>query len=355
MKSQEEEISHSRKGSKALFSIAFTAVFLLVGICVVLKILVGSSGQDTVKLSLDEHFYAGNTALSTQIRSDQAVAPEAPELVFLSKTSVVATVPPMGITPKVLGAIIGASSLDVRDSREILHYLVEESDTIESLAEKFAISINTIVWANDLDSGSQLTPGDELIILPVSGALHLVRPNDTLSEIASWYRGDVERILEFNELASAGDIFVGDFLVVPDGRKPAVLPSGRLTPLANSYFIYPVPRSWKITQGLHPFNALDISNGTNGTCGGPVYAAAGGIVQQAGYHSVAGNYVRVLHPNGVVTFYGHLSGQAVSPGERVLQGQIVGYVGYSGYTIPAGPAGCHLHFEVRGAANPFAK
>lgn len=352
MKSQKEEISHSRKGSKALFSIALAAIFLLTGVGFGLNFLIGSSGRNVVKLSLDGSFYAGNSALSAQVRSDQAVAPEAPELVLLSKTSIIATAPSMAVTPKVLGAIIGVPSLDVRDSREILHYVVEEGDTIESLAEKFGISINTIVWANDLSSGSQLTPGDELIMLPVSGALHLVRPNDTLSEIASWYRGDVEEILEFNELASAGDIFVGDFLVIPGGKKPAVLPSGRLTPLANSYFIYPVPRSWKITQGLHPFNAIDLANGT---CGGPAYAAAGGIVQQTGYHSVAGNYVRILHPNGVVTFYGHLSGQATSPGERVLQGQIVGYVGHSGYTIPAGPGGCHLHFEVRGATNPFAK
>ena len=85
-----------------------------------------------------------------------------------------------------------------------------------------------------------------------------------------------------------------------------------------------------------------------------MYAAAGGIVQRAEYNNGGyGNYVRVLHPNGVVTLYSHLSGQTVTPGERVLQGQIVGYIGHSGRTIPAGPAGCHLHFEVRGASNPF--
>jgi murein DD-endopeptidase MepM/ murein hydrolase activator NlpD len=263
-----------------------------------------------------------------------------------------AVTPPMTVTAKVLGAIIGDAPLDARSSREIVHYVIEEGDTIESLAERFGVSVNTILWANELSSSAALSLREELIILPASGTLHLVRPHDTLSEIALWYKADLQEILEFNELDSAQDIFVGDFLIIPGGRKPAQLPSGRLTPLANSYFIYPVPRSYRLTQGLHPFNAVDLSNGA---CGGPAYAAAGGIVQQAGYHGVAGNYVRILHPNGVVTFYGHLSGQAASPGERVLQGQIVGYVGHSGYTIPAGPAGCHLHFEVRGAANPFAK
>ena len=352
MKSQKEEISHSRKGSKALFSIALAAIFVLAVLGLGLKALTGSSGTEVNMLSMEQAVYTGSGVLAAQVRSDQAIAPEAPELVLLSKTSIIATAPSMAVTSKVLGAIIGESTFDVRDNREILHYIVEEGDTIASLAENFGISVDTIVWANDLTSGEELVEGEELIILPVSGALHLVRPGDTLSEIALWYRGDVEEILEFNELESAEDIFVGDFLVVPDGRKPAKLPSGRLTPLANSYFIYPVPRSWRVTQGLHPFNAVDLSNGT---CGGPVYAASGGIVQQVGYHRVAGNYARILHPNGVVTFYGHLSGQAASPGERVWQGQIVGYVGHSGYTVPAGSAGCHLHFEVRGAKNPFAK
>jgi murein DD-endopeptidase MepM/ murein hydrolase activator NlpD len=58
---------------------------------------------------------------------------------------------------------------------------------------------------------------------------------------------------------------------------------------------------------------------------------------------------------GISTFYGHLSAINVKVGQDVSQGQIIGYVGHTGYTIPAGPAGCHVHFEVRGARNPFAK
>jgi murein DD-endopeptidase MepM/ murein hydrolase activator NlpD len=158
--------------------------------------------------------------------------------------------------------------------------------------------------------------------------------------------------LSFNGLDSAQDIFVGDILIIPEGRKPSTLPNGRLTPIGESYFIYPIPRSYKITQGAHPFNAIDFANGS---CGGPVYAAAGGTAQVVGYNSGFGNYVRILHPNGVVTLYAHLSGHAVKQGERTLQGQIIGYIGHTGRTIPTGPAGCHLHFEVRGASNPFAR
>jgi len=113
-----------------------------------------------------------------------------------------------------------------------------------------------------------------------------------------------------------------------------------------------VPTPYRITQGLHWYNAIDFSTGK---CGSPIYAAAGGQVQRTGYdYERAGRYVRILHPNGVVTFYGHMSKIAVNAGATVGQGQIIGYIGYSGHTIPSGPGGCHLHFDVRGSRNPFA-
>ncbi len=285
-----------------------------------------------------------------EIRADEALSGGSPELVLLGREALRPSFPPGTVTPQVLGAIIGQIETGVQP--EIMEYAVEEGDTISSVAQKFGISENTILWANELPQGSLLKLGQELIILPVSGAMHLVRPSDTLSEIASWYKADAENIVEYNGLASSSEIFTGDLLIIPGGIMPRTLPQGRLTPVPNSYFIYPIPAPHRITQGLHSFNATDFSNGV---CGESVYAAAGGTVQQTGYTSLGGNYVRILHPNGVVTYYGHLSSILALKGARVYQGQTVGYTGYTGYTIPRGPGGCHVHFEVRGAANPFAK
>lgn len=345
MDGNDAEIPYRQKGRTPLFYVAGAAVFLLVAGAIGWTLFSASSPGMTLPSTS-----ANVSSSSAQISSHQLLVPEAPELVLIDKASILATSPPVTVTPKVLGAILGASDADFTSQSEVLRYIVEEDDTLTTLAEKFGISVETILWANDLSATSILTPGKELVILPVSGALHLVRPADTVSEIALWYQADAQDIVEFNQLASAEDVFVGDLLIIPDGIMPSVLPQGRLTAIANSYFIYPVPRSFKITQGLHVFNAVDLSNGK---CWSPVYAAAGGQAQRAGHHGVGGNYVRILHPNGVVTYYGHLASFIVSPGEKVLQGQIVGYVGHSGYTIPAGPAGCHLHFEVRGASNPF--
>lgn len=75
--------------------------------------------------------------------------------------------------------------------------------------------------------------------------------------------------------------------------------------------------------------------------GAPVYASASGYVQQAGWYGGYGRYVRLSHDFGYVTAYGHMSSIEVSAGQYVKKGEIIGYVGSSGYST-----GPHLHFEV---------
>jgi len=343
-----KQIQHKAKRNR--WSVALGAVFLLLGIGFGVQKV---SGPIEINGDIFLAVYpvsASNGILSAHIHTREVSVAETPELILLGDTSLVAAVPTMAVTPKILGAMLGESSIDSRKTKEVIHYVVQEGDTVQSLADTFEISVDTILWAHDLSSLAKVQVNDELVILPVSGALHLVRPGDTLSEIALWYKADINEILDFNDLESAQGIFVGDMTIIPGGKKPQALPNGRLTRLANSYFIRPVASSYKNTQGVHPFNAIDLSNRS---CGGPVYATAGGTAQLVGYNSGYGNYVRILHPNGVVTLYAHLSGSTISTGAKVSQGQTIGYIGHTGRTIPAGPAGCHLHFEVRGATNPF--
>jgi murein DD-endopeptidase MepM/ murein hydrolase activator NlpD len=76
--------------------------------------------------------------------------------------------------------------------------------------------------------------------------------------------------------------------------------------------------------------------------GTPIAAAASGTVVYAGWESGYGNFVVIDHGNGLATAYGHQSRIAVSNGEAVTQGQVIGYVGCTGHCF-----GPHLHFEVR--------
>jgi len=270
-----------------------------------------------------------------------------PDLSIIDGDTLEQNAPPFLVSGKTLAALGETST----NRREITQYFVKRGDTLSSIAKKFNISLETILWANNLSYGSLIQPGQKLIILPVSGVMHIVQKGDTLSGLAKIYQVSEEDIAEFNNVED-GKIFIGDILVIPGAEKPKFAQNYNLVPVANSYFICPIPAPCRITQELHWFNAVDFSNGK---CGEPVFSAAAGTVQRIGYTNLGGNYVRILHPNGVITYYGHLAKIAVSSGEKVYRGQVIGYVGHTGYTVPSGPAGCHVHFDVRFAKNPFAK
>jgi murein DD-endopeptidase MepM/ murein hydrolase activator NlpD len=98
---------------------------------------------------------------------------------------------------------------------------------------------------------------------------------------------------------------------------------------------------WRIhpifhTRRLHTGVDLASPRGT------PIYAAGDGIVEKAGWSSGYGNFTLVKHVNGYETGYGHQSKIVVKPGDKVRQGQIIGYVGSTGNST-----GNHLHFEIR--------
>ena len=84
--------------------------------------------------------------------------------------------------------------------------------------------------------------------------------------------------------------------------------------------------------------------------GTPILASAIGevIISRTGWNGGYGNYVVIAHSNGTQTVYAHNSSNIVYAGQTVVQGQVIGYVGSTGRST-----GAHLHFEVRGAKNPF--
>ena len=291
---------------------------------------------------------------------------ESPELTLIQKNSLAGVSCSQIFSSKVLGTLVGGEFPE--EKKVITEYIVQSGDALGSIANNFGVSLNTLLWANDLDKGSVIRPGQKLIILPVSGTIHHVKKGDTLSGIAEIYKGKVNEVIAFNDLSEEADIYVGDILIIPDGTKPApsYIVSAQSSkysqiPVASSYFICPISSPYRITQGLHWYNAIDFAN-TGGSCGKPVFAAAGGEVLKIkyGYNQGAGNYVRILHPNGLITHYGHLQKILVTPGQKVSQGKMIGLMGYTGHTIPSGPSGCHLHFAVYSAQgspprNPFAK
>ncbi len=97
----------------------------------------------------------------------------------------------------------------------------------------------------------------------------------------------------------------------------------------------------------HRHNGIDIA----APFGSPIFAADDGKVIAVGnqdkycWHGAYGKFIVIQHPNNLTTFYAHLSRQVVSVGDKVKRGQIIGYIGNSGYCFGRN-GGVHLHFSV---------
>mgnify|MGYP001558748313 FL=1 len=235
-------------------------------------------------------------------------------------------------------------------SDQISIYVVREGDTLSQIAEMFDVTVNTIKWGNNLTSNT-LKEGDTLVILPISGVKHVVVKGDTIVSVAKKYRGDANEIIAYNNLQEGDSLTVGSVIIVPDGEvlapSPVIRPAGSfgLKEYAG-YYMRPIVGGRK-TQGIHGYNGIDIGAST----GTPILAAADGeviISRTGGWNGGYGNYIVIRHSNGTQTLYAHNSRNNVSVGDTVKQGEVIGMVGSTGKVT-----GPHLHFEIRGAKNPF--
>lgn len=239
-------------------------------------------------------------------------------------------------------------------------YVVRKGDTLAGIAKLFGVSVNTIVWANGLSRGEALTTGETLTILPVTGIRYTVKKGDTVAGIARAFHADVRDVVDFNGVD--GPLAVGTELIIPDGeavsspstpslprsqRKDSETYTGGVV-AQSGYYVSPLAH-YRRTQGVHGYNAVDLA----APVGTPIVAAASGDVIVArgngGWNGGYGKYVVIQHANGSQTLYAHASSVIVYAGERVVQGQVIGYVGSTGKST-----GAHLHFEIRnGPRNPF--
>lgn len=124
--------------------------------------------------------------------------------------------------------IIASSTGMMKDPEEdggVSIYTVREGDTVSGIAAKNLITVNTILWANDLENVDAIKPGDQIFILPVAGVTHMVKSNETLDTIAQKYHADKDRIIAFNELPATGEVKTDQEIVIPDGQKEIPKPS----------------------------------------------------------------------------------------------------------------------------------
>jgi murein DD-endopeptidase MepM/ murein hydrolase activator NlpD len=237
-----------------------------------------------------------------------------------------------------------------RPRLQIVTYTVQAGDTVQLIADQFALQPTTIMWANPAieDAPDLLRIGQEVIILPIDGVYHRVEEEDTLASIAEKYEVERDAIVScrYNNLENArAAIELADYLVVPGGEKPyeprvVTAYAGSVPQGARGTGRFQWPVLGLITQGYwYGHRAIDIGAPT----GSAVLATDGGFISFAGWTDVGYGYLIVVdHANGFATYYAHLSNIYVAEGQAIERGKVIGAVGNTGNST-----GPHLHFEVR--------
>ncbi|MFA6594249.1 MAG: M23 family metallopeptidase [Candidatus Buchananbacteria bacterium] len=238
----------------------------------------------------------------------------------------------------------------------IQEYEVVQGDSIGKIAARFGVSVNTVLWANNLSFSSYVKPGQKLIVPSMSGIVYKVVKGDTISKIAKKYGIAEAKIIEANALSEEG-LTIGKLVIVPGAKiietaKPravakaaAAVPArtaedseikvqgtGRMSWPNGCYRISQYYKGW-----IH--TGLDIA------CpwGTPLRAADSGTVIRVQYGRTGYGYnVIIDHGGGITTLYGHMSRIDVAVGQSVEKGEVIGAEGSTGRST-----GPHLHFEVR--------
>ena len=239
----------------------------------------------------------------------------------------------------------------------VIYYTVKNGETISNIARAFGLNVNTILWANNLSERSLIRPGDKLTILPQNGVVYTVVKGDTVGKIARKYGIGENLLISENGLGSS--ISIGQKIIIPGGKLITSAGSATKTTKTNNYTGISVIKdlvkapSTKATGGgnmLWPtvghritqyyswrHTGLDIAN----KVGTPLYAAAAGTVEFAGWSNGYGNNVVINHGGGKKTRYAHASKLFVKVGQSVDRGENIAAMGSTGWST-----GSHIHFEV---------
>jgi murein DD-endopeptidase MepM/ murein hydrolase activator NlpD len=249
---------------------------------------------------------------------------------------------------------LAATTRGQRPRESVIDYLVLSGDTISTIAAQFGISVNTILWENNLSAYSLIRPGDKLSILPMTGISLSVKRGDTLASIAAKYGVEPNVILEANSLTGGEKLAVSQKLIIPGGRQINVAVSSqvaRVTPTVSILDLFKPENLKSITSNKLAWptvgaritqyyswshHAIDIAN----PIGTPIYACDAGVIEVAGWGTGYGNQIVINHGGGVKSRYGHMSKFLVSKGDTVTKGQAIGLMGSTGNAT-----GPHVHFE----------
>ncbi|MDR1932512.1 MAG: M23 family metallopeptidase [Spirochaetales bacterium] len=229
----------------------------------------------------------------------------------------------------------GLGALSLRTHR------ILSGETISAVAAKAGLNLDTVVSLNHIQDVRRVPEGAEIKLPNQNGILYTVKRGDSLSAIAGLYSVTTGAIADVNGLESA-TIHPGQELFIPGAR----MKQDELKKILGELFTRPAAGRLTSPFGMRadPFtgvrrfhNGIDLA----GPAGTPIYAAMAGKVAKVGVHPTYGKYIIVSHAGGYQSWYAHLQKPLVAQGKTVVQGQLIGEMGNTGYST-----GSHLHFSI---------
>lgn len=242
-------------------------------------------------------------------------------------------------------SIVMAKSFAPASELSYAAYRVKKGDMIGIIAEEFGVTQDTIISVNNIRQSRLLQIGQYLKIPSMPGILYTVRDDgERLDSIAEKYGISLEKCALVNNLEQECSLSAGATLFLPDAELDWVTRqeiNGDLftRPLRGRYYFssYWGWRSSPFTGKRSFHGGIDMAAST----GTPVYAALDGTVVEASENATYGKYVVVKHHSGYRTLYAHLSRINTRAGRYVYSNTKIGEVGNTG--LSTGP---HLHFAV---------
>jgi murein DD-endopeptidase MepM/ murein hydrolase activator NlpD len=260
-------------------------------------------------------------------------------------------------------------------------YTVKAGDTLFGIAVAHAVPMEAIVAANAglIEDPSLIQAGWEIVIpgqltgtrrgpAPTGDGVstYSIQPDDTLGALADRWGTTIAAIAELNGIVNASLIFVGQRIRRPGASTAEEAPvlaasaeASEAIPVVPGRLVFSrwpvdmppgvVTGGYRQDYGNYLHRGIDIGHVPAGT---PIFAPAGGTlaVHRPGDGWGDGSFgvnVVIDHPGTPWwSIYAHMNDTTRSTGEVVAAGEVIGEVGFTGYVVPAGPGGAHLHWQL---------
>lgn len=200
-----------------------------------------------------------------------------------------------------------------KSKQGIIQYVAQAGDTVQSIADKHNITVESIRWSNSL-SGNAVAVGTKLVIPPVNGLVYTVKAGDTPAGLAARYRSDESQIITYNDAEISG-LKPGEQIIIPNALKSAPLTYGVfVASYGGNGYDYGYCTYYAASKVSVPNNWGNANTWDNyaAASGWTVSSSprAGAIAQNDGGWLGHVAYVEAISPDGTMVKYSDMNGLA---------------------------------------------